>query len=79
MQVTWGEEWVSREGRGLVTRSKGGQEVIPWSAHLLQLCAGLNLPIFRGNDWVFIKPPNSKCFDSKEQLIVYLLKPSGKN
>lgn len=55
-----------REGRGLVTRSKGGHEVIPWSAHLLQLCAGLNLPIFRGNDWVFIKPPNSKCFDSKE-------------
>lgn len=41
--------------------------VKPWSSHLLQLCAGLNLPIFRGNDWVFIKSPNSKCFDSKEQ------------
>lgn len=42
------------------------------SRYPFQLCASLNLPIFRVNDQVFTKLPNSKIFDSQEQLIVYL-------
>lgn len=34
---------------------------------------GLKVPVFRVNDQVFSKLPNSKCFDIKKQLIVYLL------